>query len=74
MKITDKRAQLIPFRNLKEGDTFTWGTGDIYMKTVAIIDEDFGVRYTAVKLKNGDHCFISENEMVFKINGELVIE
>lgn len=74
MKITDKRRQSVSFHDLEGGDLFEIGGVDIYMKTVAIIDERFRVRYTAVKLQNGDQCFISEDEMVFKINGELVIE
>lgn len=74
MTITDKRRWSVFFRDLEEGDLFEISGVDIYMKTVAIIDECFNVRYTAVNLQNGNQCFISEDEMVFKIKGELVIE
>ena len=74
MKITDKRKQSVLFSDLKEGDLFEIGDDDIYMKTMALLDDDFYKLYNAVSLKSGEHELIQEDQKVFKINGELVIE
>lgn len=70
MEINDMRKNEVPFETLNNGDVFMWNE-TVLMRTHNCMCNN--IICNAITIAGGDFCTFENNELVEKLNAELII-